>query len=40
MVDKYNVLIILHEERDLDCMYSNRSLKVFIIHIWFRPPLE
>ena len=32
---KSNVLMLLQEERDLDCMYSNRSLEVFRIHIWF-----
>jgi hypothetical protein len=25
-VDKSNVLMLLHEERDLDCMYSNTSV--------------
>jgi hypothetical protein len=27
-VDRSNVLMILQEERDLDSMYSNRSLRV------------
>ena len=31
-VEKSNVLILLHEERDLDRMFSNRSLEFFIIH--------
>ena len=31
-VKKSNVLMLLQEERGLDCMYSNRSLEVFRIH--------
>ena len=31
-VDKSNVLMLLQEERDLDGMYSNRSLEFFRIH--------
>jgi hypothetical protein len=26
---------MLEEERDLDCMYFNRSLEFFRIYIWF-----
>ena len=26
-------------QRDLDCMYSNRSLEFYRIHIWFTSPL-
>jgi hypothetical protein len=37
-VEKSNVLMLLQEERDVDCMYSNRSLEFFRIHIWFTPP--
>jgi hypothetical protein len=32
-VEKSNVLMLLQEEGDLDCMYSHRSLEVFRIHI-------
>jgi hypothetical protein len=32
-VEKSNVLMLLQEERDLDCMYSNRSLEFLRIHI-------
>jgi hypothetical protein len=32
--------MLLQEERDLDCMYSNSSLKFFGIHIRFIPPKE
>jgi hypothetical protein len=28
-VEKSNVLMLLQEERDLDCMYSNRSFEFF-----------
>jgi hypothetical protein len=28
MVEKSNVLMLLHEERNLECMYSNRSLDI------------
>ena len=37
-VEKSNVLI--HENRDLDCMYSNISLEFFKIHISLSSPLE
>jgi hypothetical protein len=33
-------LMLLQEEGNLDCMYSNRSLEFVRIHIWFTPPLE
>ena len=29
MVEKSNVLLLVQEERDLDCMYSNRSFEFF-----------
>ena len=29
MVEKSNVLMLLHDERDLDSMYSNISLEFF-----------
>ena len=32
-VEKSNVLVLLQEERDLDCMYSDISLEFFRIHI-------
>jgi hypothetical protein len=31
-VEKSNVLILLEKERDLDCMYSSRSLELFRMH--------
>ena len=38
-VEKSNVLMVLHEDKDLDCMYSDRSLEYFrnphIIQITF-----
>jgi len=38
-VEKYNFLMLLQEENNLDCMYSNRSSWFCWIHIWFIPPL-
>ena len=32
-VKKSNVLMLLDEESDLDCMYSNRSFDVLRMHI-------
>jgi hypothetical protein len=32
-IEKLNVLMLLHEERDLDCMYPNISLEFYRIHI-------
>ena len=32
MTEKPIVLVSLHEDMDLDCMYSNRSLEVLRIH--------
>ena len=32
--------MLLYEEMDLVCMYSNRSLEYFRIFIWFTPPLD
>ena len=31
-VEKSTVLMLLHEERGLDCMYSNRSFYTFNTH--------
>lgn len=39
-VEASNVLILLEGERVLDCMYSERSLDFFSIHVWFMPLLE
>jgi hypothetical protein len=32
-VEKSNVLMLLQEESDLDCMYSNRSLEFLRVYI-------
>jgi len=34
------ILILLHEERDLDCIYSQIFLELFRIHTWFKSSLE
>jgi len=39
-VKKSNVLELLQEERNLDSIYSNRSIEFFRIHIRFAPYLE
>jgi hypothetical protein len=38
-LEKSNILMLLHEERNLDCMYSNISLEFISIHIWITPHL-
>jgi len=30
--------MLLHEEGDFDCIYSNRSFDFFLIGIWFFSP--
>jgi hypothetical protein len=32
--------MLLQDDRDLECMYSNISLEFFSIHIWFTPTLQ
>jgi len=40
VVDNSNVLMLLHEESDLDCLYPNISLALFSIYSHLIPTPE